>query len=502
MSNLLNSLKVTSNKTLTENGAIAYNTTESCIVDFFAQAGAMRSRSEQEIMDLFNKSFKEDKLMTVKLAYYFRDIRKGQGERRLFRVILKYLAFHYPDIVKKNIEHIPFFGRWDDLFELFGTPCEDEMTMLIRKQFSNDKFSEHPSLLGKWLKSNNASSKETKEIAYKLEKVLDLTPRQYRKALSELRKKINIVETLITNKAYAEIDYSTVPSQANMKYMKAFWKNDESRYQEFIGQVKKGEKKINAKVLYPYEIVQKVIVDCYGYRYSRDINHQMDSSLDAMWTNLPDYVGEDYSNTLAVIDGSGSMYSASRLPISSAVALGIYFAEKNKGMFHNHFITFSNTPKLIEIKGNNITEKVNNVIKYDEIANTNVERVFSLILDKVIANKLSQDDIPQRVVIISDMEFDSAVNGWRFDARVNTDALFIKIKKDWESKGFTMPRLTFWNVDARKESFPMTIDERGIQFVSGHSPSIFTSILKNNFVTPLDLVKDVIENERYSIIEI
>ena len=228
----------------------------------------------------------------------------------------------------------------------------------------------------------------------------------------------------------------------------------------------------------------------------------MDSSLDAMWTNLPDYVGEDYSNTLAVIDGSGSMYSASRLPISSAVALGIYFAEKNKGMFHNHFITFSNTPKLIEIKGNNITEKVNNVIKYDEIANTNVERVFSLILDKVIANKLSQDDIPQRVVIISDMEFDSAVNGWRFDARVNTDALFIKIKKDWESKGFTMPRLTFWNVDARKESFPMTIDERGIQFVSGHSPSIFTSILKNNFVTPLDLVKDVIENERYSIIEI
>ena len=508
MSNLLNSLKSTSNKTLTENGAVAYSTTESNVVDFFAQAGAMRSRSEQDIVNLFNQSFNEDRLITLKLAYHFRDIRKGQGERRLFRVIIKYLAFQYPEIVIKNLIHIPFFGRWDDLFELFGTPCEKEMSALVQEQFKTDCMTEFPSLLGKWLKSNNASSKATKEIAYKLEKILGLSPRQYRKALVMLRKRIGIVETLITKKRYADIDYSKVPSQANLKYMKAFWKNDEERYQEFIGQVKKGEKKINAKVLFPYEIVRKIVSDMYQFS-SQTIDHQEDASLDVMWTSLPDYVGEDYSNTLAVIDGSGSMYCDSQRPISSAIALGIYFAEKNKGLFHNHFITFSQNPQLIEIKGNNITEKVTNVTRYNEIANTNIEKVFDLILDKVIKNKLSQDDIPQRVVIISDMEFDSATRsggyGYGFSSSRNSvdmDSLFVTLKNRWSNKGFKMPLLTFWNVDARHESFPMSINETGIQFVSGNSPSIFTSILKNNFVTPLDLVHDVVDNERYSIIQL
>jgi hypothetical protein len=500
MSKLLSSLKTAANTTLTENGAVAFATTKSGIVDFFAQAGSMRSRSERDIINLFNQAFAEDKLITLKLCYYFRDIRKGQGERRLFKILIKYLANNNPEIVIKNLKHIPFFGRWDDLFELFGTPCETAMLQMIKEQFNADISSDNPSLLGKWMKSNNASSKESKEIAQKLEQVLHLTPREYRKALVTLRKKIKIVETLITNKEYGGIDYSSVPSQANMKYMKAFWKNDEARYSEFVGQVKKGEKKVHAKVLYPYEITKSIINEYRG-NYNR-VNSKLDASLDIMWNALPDYVGENYSNTLAVIDGSASMYSGGSgydyTPISSAIALGIYFAEKNKGAFKNHFITFSERPRLIEIKGSNISEKTVNVFRYNEVADTNIERVFDLILQTAKKDNLSQDEIPARIVIISDMEFNSAT-----EYRVSdTEKLFTTIKRKWENSPYTMPRLTFWNLDARHESFPMTVDEVGVQFVSGQSPSIFTSILKDNFVTPLDLVLDVVNNERYDVIKV
>jgi hypothetical protein len=496
MNKLLSSLKKHQNTAITENGAIAYKTTKDAIVDFFAQAGAMRTRGERDIIELFNSAFAEDKLITTKLAYYFRDVRGGQGERRLFKVLIKYLANNNPEIVLKNLKYISFFGRWDDLFELFGTPCESAMLDLIREQFTSDLNSENPSLLGKWMKSNNASSHETKAIAHKLETALKLTPRQYRKSLSKLRKKIKIVETMITNKEYGGINYESIPSQANLKYMKAFWKNDEARYGDFVGEVKKGEKKVHAKVLYPYEII-KSILGTYRFSYNT-IDSKQDSSLDMMWKALPDYVGENYSNTLAVIDGSASMYGGDYLPISSAIALGIYFAEKNQGAFHNYFITFSTRPKLVEIKGNNISEKAINVFKHNEVADTNIERVFDLILDRAKKDNLSQDDIPARIVIISDMEFNSATG-----IRQNqTEKLFTTIKRKWDNTEYTMPKLTFWNLDARQTQFPMTVDEAGIQFVSGQSPSIFTSILKDKFVTPLDLVMDVVNNERYDVITV
>jgi hypothetical protein len=500
---LLNGLKDAANCTFTENGAMAYKTTKSSIVDFFSQAGAMRTRSESDIIDMFNNAFSEDKLIAIKLLFYFRDARFGAGERRLFRIIIKYLAQAQQEIVKKNLQYISEFGRYDDLLVLLDTPLKNDVISLIRTQLTNDITSESPSLLGKWLPSINASSKITKKYAKIIAKELNLRESDYRIVLSTLRKKINLVETKITNKNYNDIDYSKVPSCANMKYKKAFWRNDEERYNEFVNKVNKGEAKVNAKVLYPYEIVRDIINGSYNVFYGFNENNldtKNDMTLDMLWNNLPSYI-EDYSNTLAVVDGSGSMTSPNYLPLSTAIALGIYFAEKNKGAFSNHFITFSERPRIIEILGDNIATKVRNVMRYKEIANTNIESVFDLILDTAKRKNLSQDDIPKRIVIISDMQFDKCAvdnNGYVN----NTTQLFNIIKQKWQGTGYKIPKLTFWNVNATKESFPMTVDEAGVQFVSGHSPSIFTSILKDNFVTPLDLVLDVINKERYDVITI
>lgn len=497
MNALLKGMSNATNIAYTENNAMAYATTNNSIVDFFAQAGAMRSRSNVDIINMFNNAFGEDQLITTKLAFYFRDARGGQGERRLFRVILKYLAQYKPSIVKTNISHIVEYGRWDDLFELFGTPCESIMLDLVKNQFFTDLNSEYPSLLGKWMPSANASSQNTIALAHKFINAFGFSERSYRKALTELRTKINIVETLITKKNYQAIDYSNVPSCANLKYMKAFWRNDEERYRAFVEQAVKGEKKVNAKVLYPYEIVKSILKQ-YDRNYTTSqIDPSLDLSMDMLWKALPDYIGDNTDNVLAVIDTSGSMTSNDCLPISAAIALGIYFAEHNKGAFANHFISFASRPQLIKIVGNDIAAKSRYIFKKSLIDNTNIEGVFDLILKTVQRNNLSQDEIPSRLIIISDMQFDCAVSRSQ-----RSTHLMKTIKQKWDNAGFQLPKLIYWNVDAKAETFPMTTDENGVQFVSGMSPSIFTSLLKDKFVTPFELVLDVVNSERYSRITI
>lgn len=506
---MLNALKNATNYTHTENGAIAHKTTKSSIVDFFASAGAMRTRSEKDIINMFNKAFAEDSLIAMKMLFYFRDI-KGQGERRLFKIIIKYLAETQREIMNKNIKHIASFGRWDDLFSLLGTPCEQYVLELIKEQFYSDLNSETPSLLGKWLKSENASSKETRRIARHIIKYLDITPRLYRKSLTSLRKKINIIETKLSTKKYEEINYSHVPSCANKKYHKAFWRNDEERYREFVEAAIKGkdkngkEVKINTKALYPYEIIKNILKGSsshFSFLYGatkRDIKNYL--SMEALWRNLPDYVQGSIQNALAIIDTSGSMTFNDYLPISVALSLGIYFGERNQGRFANHFITFSTNPKLVEIKGTDIATKVQDIMRYEEVSNTNIKAVFDLLLNTAIRENLPQEELPEKLFIISDMEFDS----YSCTTGINRDTkrLMSYVKESWDNAGYKFPNLVFWNVNARNEQYPMTVDDSGVQFVSGCSPVIFTNLLKDKFMSPLELVLDVVDTERYSVITV
>lgn len=491
---MLNELKRELNYTTTENGAITHKTSNSYVLDYFAQGSALRNRNEQEIIKMFGKSFFEDQLLTMKILFYSRDVRGGQGERDTFRTIIKHLAKCESDVLEKNIHLIPEFGRWDDLYALFDTKLEDKAIELIRKQLANDIISNSPSLLAKWLKSENTSSKESRRLGNITRKKLGMTPKQYRKILSELRKRIDIVEEKISKKKYEDIDYSKIPANASLKYRQAFYRNDEERYTNYLDSLTRGEVKVNSKTLYPYQLVAKAM----DYPSNEEIK-----LLNAMWDSLPDYIRDNNDNAIAVVDTSGSMDGT---PIQVAISLGLYLAEKNKGAFKNHFITFADNPELIEVMGGNFYEKVKNISRANWGMSTNIEATFDLILNTAMKNRLKQEELPSKIFIISDMEFNQIEGGgyYGWNRRVQRDdkVLFSKIRDKFESNGYKMPSLVFWNVDSRNDNIPMTMDENEVQLVSGANPILFETLLNNEFIGAYEIMMKEIGKERYNCITV
>jgi hypothetical protein len=500
----LNALEQNVNYAYTENSALARATTNSALLDFFSQGGAIRSLSPEDQQTMFLRAWNENPLLALKAMFYFRDVRGGQGQRDAFRNQLKLLAELAPETVIKNLDNIPEYGRWDDLYALDGTEVEDNAYSLFVKQFREDirglDSDENISLLAKWLKSENASSKETKRLARKTREALEMDSRNYRKTLSALRKYLDVVERKVSANQWEDIKYSAVPSNAMMKYRNAFMRHDGTRFGDYIRKVDAGEEKINASVLYPHEIVGKVMPEHWGYNKEARLDPKL---ADTMWNNLFDFMGIT-ENAIGVIDTSGSMYG---LPIQVAIALGILLAERAVGPYKDHFITFSSAPKLQKITGNDITSKVRGLFNADWDCNTDIEAVFDLILNTAIKNKLSQEDMIDKLYIISDMEFDAAAGtGYYNPYNENTPAvgetLFQTIRRKFEKHGYRMPNLVFWNVDARNPQFPMSMDERGFQNVSGFSPSILRSLMSGEFVGPYDIMLEVLESDRYDPIVI
>ena len=479
---MLNHLKNNTNSTYTENGALAFKTTKSPLLDFFAMGGASRERSYLDKVKMFTRAFGEDSLLAMKALFYFRDVREGQGEREIFRNIIRYMATHHTDDLRKNLHLISFYGRWDDLYELFGTVLEKEAANLMLQQFQLDLQTEYPSLLGKWLKSENASSRKTKRLAEKTRILFGLTQRQYQKRLSLLRKRINIVERLMSENRWGEIDYAKIPSQAGLRYRKAFFRNDEERYAAFLESLHRGEVQVNAGAVFPYEIVSRI-----GYTPNEE-----DAILNGLWDNLPDYFDGKKENAIAVVDVSGSM---SGLPMDVAMSLGTYIAERNWGPYHNHFITFSSRPDLVELQGSTLCEKIRNLRRADWEMNTDLRLVFELLLNTAVEHNLPAEDMIQKLYIISDMEFDAADSS-------NKTTLYRKMKTKFEEQGYTLPTVVFWNVNSRNDQFPITVDDHGTVVVSGCSPSILKNLLQKEDFNPYNLMLDVLNQERYKPITV
>jgi len=483
---MLNQLKTGANTAYTENGAVTCFTTGSDCLDLFATIGALRHEYDTKLIRRFNRAWAENSDLAIRMLFFARDIRGGLGERRIFRTILRYIANSYSSSVVKNIKFIAEYGRFDDLLTLIGTRCEKEALAFIGKQFNEDlralENSGTVSLLGKWLPSVNTSCKETVRKGKLIARSLGLSDKSYRQALSTLRAAIAILESKMCKKDYS-FDYSRQPSNAMLKYRKAFFRNDIERYQAFLADVLKGKVKMNASTLYPYQIVDPILNEQF------DENESV--SLDAMWKSLDDFTKDE--NALAVIDGSGSMYWGYNVkPASVALSLGIYFAERNKGAFHNHFITFSRNPRLVEIKGDDITEKVKYCESFNEIANTDLQKVFKLILETAADNDLPQSDLPETLYIISDMEFDECVE----NAAVSN---FHNAKELFETFGYKLPNVVFWTVRCRNEHQPAEMNEQGVALVSGASPHVF-SMIKTGVFTPMQVMLDTLNAERYSMI--
>ena len=486
MANFVNLVKDTQNFTYTENGAGTYSSTMSGILDLFGLGAAYRTRTDAECIRLFDKAFAEDQLLALKCLFYIRDVRGGQGERRFFRVVLKDLASTHPEIVRKNLANIAEYGRYDDLYCLIGTPVERDAFELIKNQLRLDMTCKTPSLLAKWLKSENTSSKESQQLARKTRMYLGITSRDYRKMLSKLRSKINVLEKLMSSRQWDKIEYDKIPSRAGLIYKNAFARRDVERYKEFM---ESKTTKVNAKTLYPYEVIHQLCINGRIYGLINELDRNI---INKYWDNLADYINGAELNALAMVDTSGSMYGT---PIEVALSLGMICAERCSGPYHNHFLTFRAKPYMQEIVGRDFVDKVRNLHNANWDGNTNIEAAFDLMLDTAIRHNLAQSEIPAQLLIISDMEFDSCVRGDNYTKANET--LMETMTRRWARAGYKMPNLVFWNVNARNDRIPMR-SQNGITFVSGFSPVLFEQIIKNK--SSWDLVLDKLLSSRYEAI--
>lgn len=476
-------MKNTVGTTLTENGALTLDKSGSKVLDFYSLGGALRTRTDADVLKIFVAALDEDALLALKTLFYLRDVRGGQGERKVFRTALKWVALNRPLVFAKNIENIVKFGRWDDLFVAFDTPSEKVMLDTIKKQLAEDSRSTEAqiSLLAKWMPSINTSSDATRKLAHRFAKAFKITPKKYRQTLSELRKRLVLVESLMSANEWSEINYSHVPSKANLNYKKAFSKRDAERYKKFIEDAKAGKVKVNAGTLFPYEVIRDIENNYNPNQTDKD-------ALDMLWNNLPDYLKTNPHNGLVLPDVSGSMMG---LPLQVSVSLAIYFAQRSKGFFANHFLSFSSEAELVRITSKNIVDawgEVSNSTTW--CGSTNLQSAFDAILSAAVANKVPQLELPSVLYIISDMQFDEACTN-------NDKTNFEVIKQKYREAGYSMPVICFWNVNARGDQSPVTKDENGTTLVSGCSPSIFSQVISNVNVTPYDYMLETLNKPRY-----
>jgi hypothetical protein len=457
-----------SEDTYTENGMLTNSSTLNECVNLFFTIGAMRKQDKERLISTFSKAFNENPLAALKILFWVRDVRGGAGERQIFRDIIKYLVENHPNVVQKNIQAIPYFGRWDDLSVLFGTELEAEAT----RMFVSGLIVEN-GLCAKWIPRKGV-------IFNAIRKALNTTPKNLRKLLVGVS---NTVEQKMCANQWTEIEYSKTPSLAMGRYTKAFAKHDKEGFNEYLEKLKKGETKVNAGAVYPYDIVQTMKQGSWELA-----NEQ--------WKSLPNFMGGTTERILPVVDVSGSMGSIVSGSISCldvAVSLGLYISERNEGEFKDSFITFSEKPQLEKVLGT-LKERYYQMTASDWGMSTNLESVFELILNQAIKHSVSPEDMPSKILIMSDMEFDQA--------STHSESVIQMIRRMYDESGYSLPQVIFWNIQSRNKNFPVRHNELGTALISGLSPSIVKSVLGGKEMTPVSIMNETINSERYSIIEI
>ena len=479
--------------TRTENGAIAKKTSGDGLVDLFGTIGALRKADNLRIERLFEEAYKEDPLLATKILFYARDVREGLGERDTFRKLVNYISDTHPELIRNNINLIPFYGRWDDLYSLIGTGLEDAMWQYMRAQLvsdiSNMEDGNTTSLLAKWIKTPDASSKKTRALGILTAKKLGYSVYDFKRILRKLRKCIDVTEVKMSaNEAneWNQIIYSAVPSKAMTNYRHAFSRHDCERFGEYLSKVTKGEEKINASTLYPYDLIEKIFH--FNGWTGGSINY--DPVVEAQWKALPNYV-EPGTNAIVIADTSGSMHGR---PMNSALGLAIYFAERNTGAYHNLFMSFSNESTVHEIKGTTLAQKLQSIDMSDWGGSTNLYAAFKNVLNIATRNKIPQDEMVKSIVVISDMEINYCTDrSWTF---------YDQMRAEYAEAGYEIPNVIFWNVDSRNDVFHADADRKGVQLVSGQSASTFKQLVGAINMTPYELMMKVIGSERYQLVTI
>ncbi len=451
---------------LTENGDITNSTTLDYNVDLFFMLGGIRTVKDEDVINLLEKSWGMDKLVTLKMIFHGGDIRTGRGERKFFRTAIDWLYNKDKAIFFKVFDLVPEFNRWDSLFHIHDKKVYD----LIMNNLNNG-------LLAKWMPRKKAYG----NFAGKMRKHLKMTPSQYRHMIVEMS---NTVEQKMCSKEWTAIDYSKIPSVAFNKYRKAWVRNDENRFKDFIAKAKKaiettGEKLIKASAIFPYDI------------YKSWVRGDDKESIDVQWASLPNYMEDTNERILPVCDVSGSMTWQGGLPMQISVSLGVYLSERNPSIFKDAFVTFSSIPEMQYLKGS-VTDRFAQLRHAHWTQSTNLDAVFDLVLNKAVENSLSESDMPTMILVISDMQFDCG------DVKFTA---YERINAKFEMAGYKMPRLVFWNVRGVMETFPVSSDTRNVALVGGASPSILKSVLSGaEDFTPRGIMLNTLNSKIYDVI--
>jgi hypothetical protein len=467
--------------TITENGMTTNSSSLKHCVNLFFQIGAMRGVSKDKLFAKVSKAFNEDSLTTIRIIFWARDVRGGAGERQIFRDCLLWLCDNHRKVLHKNIHLISEYGRWDDVLTLVGTQnCWDSALDLVKTALENKD-----GLCAKWM-----PRKGTK--ANIIRRYLKVSPKVYRKLLVGLT---DVVETKMCAKDWSSIEYSKLPSLASSRYQKTFMKNDESRYEKYKEALVEGTTKINAGAVYPYDIIKSIIGG------GEEVVAQ------AQWDSLPNYMEGINERVLPVVDVSGSMESPAGKNgnvtcMDVSTSLGMYISERNEGVFKNSFITFSSEPQLQLLEGS-LSDKITQLERADWGMSTDLQATFKLILDQAVKHNVPVSEMPTKVLILSDMEFDSAISGYYVDEVSDWNPTAQEmIKGMYEEAGYEMPGIVYWNIQSRQDNVPTRFDEMGTALVSGFSPSIMKSILSCQDMTPYNMMMETIGSARYEPIKV
>jgi hypothetical protein len=479
MSRLMEALQTEG--TTTKNGMATNSSSLNECVNLFFSIGAMRGKSKEKVISLFSKAFNENPRTAMKILFWSRDVREGAGERQIFKDIMSYLATNHPQVVKINLDLIPEYGRWDDVHVLFGTKLEDDVITLLVKGLKN---TETASLVSKWMPRKGL-------IFNKVRKTLKLTPKELRKLIVSLS---NTVEQKMCSKRWVEIEYPKTPSLAMSRYTKAFGRNDKERFSQFIESLKKGDVKVNAGALYPYDVVKSL-----SFGNQELANEQ--------WKALPNWMEGSNELILPMVDVSGSMScNVSGNPnltcMDVAISLGMYISERNEGSFKDMFMTFSSNPQIQKLLGP-LSDRHRQLARADWGMSTDLEEAFKTLLRQAIKFNVSQDEMPTKVLILSDMEFNQATgDNWNNDSDWNPTAIEM-IDKMYNEAGYRRPGVIFWNLHSNGGNFPARFDEIGTALISGFSPSILKSVLSNpDSLTPVNIMNETVNSERYEPITV
>lgn len=514
-----------SNMGYTQNGAPTLKSTKNPILDFFFMAGALRGKHFNEYRAQFDAAFSHDERLTMQLVLWLRDVRGGAGERETTRKILSHMEEHYKDAALKMIPVLAEFGRWDDLLVFTDADCKalayNTIAQALRsgnalcakwmpriykmKKVQVDKvlknndhalqgtFAKPKTVKVKVVDKNSVANKNRKhnnQIARELMSVMNLTERQYRKLLSSLTQ---VVENKMCDDKWDEINYEHVPSVASARYVKAFKRHDEEGYEEYLTKLSTGEAKVNASSIFPYDVLKNVV-----QRYSPPTAEQVKLGI-SQWDALPNFL--EGAKVLPMVDTSGSMScSAGSTDMSCmfvAVSLGLYIADKQDGIFKDLWLNFSHSPQLIELKGKNIAQKA-----YDLYTNytsrqywdgsTNISAAFDKVLSTAKNNNLAPEDMPEKLIVLSDMEFNNGNSSWG-------KTPYLQAKAKFEAAGYKLPHIVFWNLNARPGNNPVSSTDSGVSLVSGFSSNLLKPILSGKSVDPVQTMLETIDSERYRV---